>query len=154
VTAVIGPPGSESDLLRRLRFRRISVRPRCPDQDVASQQAHKKTLPPTQQSCLRLLRRYRRCLLRRLECAHCRTRPHPINRIPSVGIGYSLMPLVLIATLSFTHGPTSSPRPPDMLRIKETRPSSPIPSVLGATNEWSTAPFRLKWGDGLGCRML
>ena len=25
----------------------------------------------------------------------CRTRPHPINRVPSVGIGYSLMPLVL-----------------------------------------------------------
>src|SRR3984957_5439208 len=36
---------SVGDLLRRLGFRRISVRPRCPDQDVASQQAHKKTLP-------------------------------------------------------------------------------------------------------------
>jgi transposase len=32
-------------LLRRLGFRRISVRPRCPEQDVAAQEAHKKTLP-------------------------------------------------------------------------------------------------------------
>jgi transposase len=30
-------------LLRRLGFRRISVRPRCPAQDTASQEAHKKT---------------------------------------------------------------------------------------------------------------
>jgi hypothetical protein len=30
---------SVGDLLRRLCFRRISVRPRCPDQDVASQRA-------------------------------------------------------------------------------------------------------------------
>jgi hypothetical protein len=36
---------SVGDLLRRLGFRRISVRPRCPDQDAASQEAHKKTLP-------------------------------------------------------------------------------------------------------------
>jgi transposase len=32
-------------LLHKLGFRRISVRPRCPEQDAASQQAHKKTLP-------------------------------------------------------------------------------------------------------------
>ena len=31
-------------LLRKLGFRRISVRPRCPGQDAASQEAHKKTL--------------------------------------------------------------------------------------------------------------
>jgi len=31
-------------LLRRLGFRRISVRPRCPGQDAASQEAHKKKL--------------------------------------------------------------------------------------------------------------
>jgi transposase len=36
---------SVGDLLRRLGFRRISVRPRCPEQDAASQQAHKKTFP-------------------------------------------------------------------------------------------------------------
>jgi transposase len=36
---------SVGDLLRRLGFRRLSVRPRCPEQDAASQQAHKKTLP-------------------------------------------------------------------------------------------------------------
>jgi transposase len=36
---------SVGDLLRRLGFRRISVRPRCPEQDVAAQEAHKKTSP-------------------------------------------------------------------------------------------------------------
>jgi transposase len=36
---------SVGELLRRLGFRRISVRPRCPTQDAASQEAHKKTLP-------------------------------------------------------------------------------------------------------------
>ena len=36
---------SVGDLLRRLGFRRISVRPRCPEQDTAAQDAHKKTLP-------------------------------------------------------------------------------------------------------------
>jgi transposase len=36
---------SVGDLLRRLGFRRISVRPRCPEQDAAIQQAHKKTFP-------------------------------------------------------------------------------------------------------------
>ena len=36
---------SVGDLLHRLGFRRISVRPRCPEQDAAIQQAHKKTLP-------------------------------------------------------------------------------------------------------------
>lgn len=36
---------SVGDLLRRLGFRRISVRPRCPKQNVAAQEAHKKTLP-------------------------------------------------------------------------------------------------------------
>jgi transposase len=36
---------SVGDLLRRLGFRRISVRPRCPEQDVEAQEAHKKTLP-------------------------------------------------------------------------------------------------------------
>lgn len=36
---------SVGDLLRRLGFRRISVRPRCPEQDVAAQEAHKKNLP-------------------------------------------------------------------------------------------------------------
>lgn len=34
---------SVGDLLRRLGFRRISVRARCPRQDVAAQEAHKKT---------------------------------------------------------------------------------------------------------------
>ena len=34
---------SVGDLLRRLGFRRLSVRPRCPGQDVAAQEAHKKT---------------------------------------------------------------------------------------------------------------
>jgi transposase len=32
-------------LLHRLGFRRISVRPRCPEQDDVAQEAHKKTLP-------------------------------------------------------------------------------------------------------------
>jgi transposase len=32
-------------LLRRLGFRRISVRPRCPEQDGVAQEAHKKTSP-------------------------------------------------------------------------------------------------------------
>jgi transposase len=36
---------SVGDLLRRLGFRRISVRPRCPEQDATTQEAHKKTLP-------------------------------------------------------------------------------------------------------------
>lgn len=36
---------SVGDLLRRLGFRRISVRPRCPEQDAAIQEAHKKTFP-------------------------------------------------------------------------------------------------------------
>ena len=36
---------SVGDLLRRLGFRRISVRPRCPGQDPEAQEAHKKTLP-------------------------------------------------------------------------------------------------------------
>lgn len=36
---------SIGDLLRRLGFRRISVRPRCPEQDPAMQETHKKTLP-------------------------------------------------------------------------------------------------------------
>lgn len=36
---------SVGDLLRRLGFRRISVRPRCPEQDTEAQEAHKKTFP-------------------------------------------------------------------------------------------------------------
>jgi transposase len=32
-------------LLHRLGFRRISVRPRCPEQDTGAQEAHKKTFP-------------------------------------------------------------------------------------------------------------
>jgi transposase len=36
---------SVGDLLRRLGFRRISVRPRCPEQDATIQETHKKTLP-------------------------------------------------------------------------------------------------------------
>jgi transposase len=36
---------SVGSLLRRLGFRRMSVRPRCPQQDVAAQEGHKKTLP-------------------------------------------------------------------------------------------------------------
>ena len=36
---------SVGDVLRRLGFRRISVRPRCPEQDTAAQDAHKKTSP-------------------------------------------------------------------------------------------------------------
>ena len=36
---------SVGELLRRLGFRRISVRPRCPEQDGASQETHKKTFP-------------------------------------------------------------------------------------------------------------
>jgi transposase len=36
---------SVGDLLHRLGFRRISVRPRCPQQDAATLEAHKKTFP-------------------------------------------------------------------------------------------------------------
>jgi transposase len=36
---------SVGELLRRLGFRRISVRPRCPKQDGVAQEAHKKTFP-------------------------------------------------------------------------------------------------------------
>lgn len=36
---------SVGELLRRLGFRRISVRPRCPEQDGVAQEAHKKTFP-------------------------------------------------------------------------------------------------------------
>jgi putative transposase len=36
---------SVGDLLRRLGFRRISVRPRCPEQDAEAQETHKKTFP-------------------------------------------------------------------------------------------------------------
>jgi transposase len=36
---------SVGDLLHRLGFRRLSVRPRCPEQDAAIQETHKKTLP-------------------------------------------------------------------------------------------------------------
>lgn len=36
---------SVGELLRRLGFRRISVRPRCPEQDAARLEAHKKTFP-------------------------------------------------------------------------------------------------------------
>ena len=36
---------SVGNLLRRLGFRRISVRPRSPQQDAAAQEAHKKTFP-------------------------------------------------------------------------------------------------------------
>lgn len=36
---------SVGDLLRRLGFRRVSVRPRCPEQDGALQEAHKKISP-------------------------------------------------------------------------------------------------------------
>jgi transposase len=36
---------SVGDLLHRLGFRRISVWPRCPEQDAAIQKTHKKTLP-------------------------------------------------------------------------------------------------------------
>jgi transposase len=36
---------SVGDLLRRLGFRRISVRPRCPEQNAEAQEAHKKTFP-------------------------------------------------------------------------------------------------------------
>ena len=48
---------SVGDLLRRSGFRRISVRPRCPEQDAAAQEAHKKTLPiwslPHPRACAR-----------------------------------------------------------------------------------------------------
>jgi putative transposase len=36
---------SVGSLLRRLGFRRLSVRPRHPDKDMAAQEAFKKTLP-------------------------------------------------------------------------------------------------------------
>lgn len=36
---------SVGDLLRRLGFRRISVRPRSPEQNAEAQEAHKKTFP-------------------------------------------------------------------------------------------------------------
>ena len=36
---------SVGKLLRRLRFRRLSVRPRHPEADPAAQQTHKKTMP-------------------------------------------------------------------------------------------------------------
>src|SRR2546425_505826 len=37
--------GAARALLHRLGFRRISMRPRAPQQDAATQAAHKKTLP-------------------------------------------------------------------------------------------------------------
>jgi hypothetical protein len=49
---------------------------------------------PAQQSRLRKLRGHRRCLLPCLERACRRKGPHPINRNPTLGIGYSLSPLV------------------------------------------------------------
>ena len=36
---------SVGDLLRRLGFRRISVRPQCPEQDATIHETHKKTFP-------------------------------------------------------------------------------------------------------------
>jgi hypothetical protein len=36
---------SVGKLLRRLRFRRLSIRPRHPEADPAAQEAHKKTMP-------------------------------------------------------------------------------------------------------------
>src|SRR5882757_7100959 len=47
---------SVGDLLRRLGFRRLSVRPRCPAQDPASAQAHKKTSPIKSQTASRRTR--------------------------------------------------------------------------------------------------
>jgi transposase len=43
-------------LLRRLGFRRLSVRPRHPDQDIAAQEAFKKTLPIWSQPACRSTR--------------------------------------------------------------------------------------------------
>jgi len=48
------------------------------------------------QSRFRQLRSHRRRLLRCLERPHRRARPHPINRDTSMGISYSLTPLVII----------------------------------------------------------
>jgi transposase len=47
---------SVGDLLHRLDFRRISVRPRCPKQDAAILEAHKKTLPTWSQPSSRRTR--------------------------------------------------------------------------------------------------
>jgi transposase len=47
---------SVGDLLRRLGFRRLSVRPHCPAQDPASAQAHKKTTPIKSQTASRRTR--------------------------------------------------------------------------------------------------
>jgi len=44
-------------LLHRLGFRRISVRPRHPQQDLAAQEAHKKTLPIWSQPAFRSTQR-------------------------------------------------------------------------------------------------
>jgi hypothetical protein len=56
---------SVGDLLRRLGFRRISVRPQCPEQDAAMQETHKKTLAiwsrvPSQRTDLRDLPEHNR----------------------------------------------------------------------------------------------
>lgn len=47
---------SVGELLRRLGFRRMSVRPRCPEQDGAAQEAHKKTFPTWSQRASRRTR--------------------------------------------------------------------------------------------------
>jgi transposase len=47
---------SVGSLLRRLGFRRISVRPRSPQQDAATQEAHKKTFPTWSQPASRRTR--------------------------------------------------------------------------------------------------
>jgi len=50
---------------------------------------------PPRQPCLRELRRHRRRMLRRMECPRCRTGPHHLHHDTRLGIGHSLMPLVL-----------------------------------------------------------
>lgn len=67
---------SVGSLLRRLGFRRLSVRPRCPEQDVAAQEAHKKTSPPWSRPASRPRR-----TASRSSCGG-RTRPASASRAP------------------------------------------------------------------------
>jgi len=67
---------SVGGLLYRLGFRRISVRPRCPEQDIAAQDAHKKTSPIWSR------RRSRRMPAASRSNCGGRTRPASASRAP------------------------------------------------------------------------
>ena len=67
---------SVGDLLRRLGFRRLSVRPRCPKQDAAAVEAHKKTFPIWLPPASRRMRAASR------SSSGGRTRPASANKAP------------------------------------------------------------------------